>query len=373
MPFKGQPLTFTATIMFHSFIKFFPALFILALFHACGSKQAAVVAGDALKPDFITEATPTDTDDPAIWIHPTDPEKSLILGTDKGDNDGGVFVFSLEGKLLKEKSVTGLPRPNNIDVEYGFILNGDTIDIAVFAQRNGDNIRVLRVPEMTFIDNGGIDAFKGEAVQSPMGIGLYKIPLTNKIYAFVSRKSGPDGSYLWQYLLKDSSGIVVAEPVRKFGAFKGGKEIEAIAVDDEMGYVYYSDEGSGVRKYHAHPDSSNRELAFFANQDFADDHEGISIYKQPDGKGYILVSDQQAARFHVFARAGTPGNPHDHKRIGIIPVSAIDSDGSEATSAPLGKHFPKGLFVAMSSDKTFQIYRWEQLEARLQKGVIPDE
>ena len=363
---RRSPLNFIITIMAHPFIKFLPALFALVFFYACGSKSAPVVEGEVLKPDFITDPTPTDTDDPAIWIHPTDPEKSLILGTDKGDDNGGVFVFNLAGKLLKEKSVTGLPRPNNIDVEYGFILNGDTIDIAIFAQRNGDNIRVLRVPEMTFIDNGGIDAFKGEEVQSPMGIGLYKSPADGKIYVFVSRKSGPDGSYLWQYLLKDSSGIVIAEPVRKFGAFKGGKEIEAIAVDDEMGYIYYSDEGSGVRKYHAHPDSSNTELAFFANRDFADDHEGISIYTQPGGKGYILVSDQQANRFHVFARAGTPGNPHEHKRIAIIPMSTMDSDGSESCSGPLGKHFPKGLFVAMSADKTFQIYRWEQLEARLQ-------
>jgi 3-phytase len=358
--------------MAHSFIKFFPTLLLLVFFYACGSKSKPNVDGEVLKPDFVTDPTPTDTDDPAIWIHPTDPEKSLILGTDKGDDNGGVFVFNLDGKLLKEKSVTGLPRPNNIDVEYGFILNGDTIDIAVFAQRNGDNIRVLRVPEMAFIDNGGIDAFKGEEVLSPMGIGLYKAPENGNIYAFVSRKSGPDGRYLWQYLLKDSMGIVIAEPVRKFGAFKGGKEIEAIAVDDEMGYVYYSDEGAGVRKYHAHPDSSNTELAFFANHDFADDHEGISIYKQPGGKGYILVSDQQANRFHVFTRTGTSGNPHEHKRIGILPLSTTDSDGSEVCSAPLGKHFPKGLFVAMSADKTFQIYRWEQLEARLQKGMMSE-
>ncbi len=350
-----------------------PGFLSLAILLSCEPNAPSSPGTTSLKPDFVTDPTPTDTDDPAIWIHPDDPEQSLILGTDKGDDNGGVYVFNLEGKLLKEKSITGLPRPNNIDIEYGFVLNGDTIDIAVFAQRNADNIRILRVPEMTFIDNGGIAVFNGEEVQSPMGVGLYKAPESGNIYAAISRKSGPDGSYLWQYLLKDSFGIVIGKPVRKFGAFKGGKEIEAIAVDDEMGYLYYSDEGAGVRKYYAHPDSSAIELAFFANQNFTDDHEGISIYTQPGGKGYILVSDQQANRFHAFTREGIPGNPHEHKRIGIIPVSTVDSDGSEACSTPLGKHFPKGIFVAMSSDKTFQIYRWEQLEARLQRMDKPTE
>ncbi|MFY7786627.1 MAG: phytase, partial [Thermoflexibacteraceae bacterium] len=77
-----------------------------------------------------------------------------------------------------------------------------------------------------------------------MGISLYKNK-AGKIYAIVGRKSGPtDGSYLWQYLLEDNgAGQVKATLVRKFGVYSGKKEIESIAVDDELGYVYYSDEG----------------------------------------------------------------------------------------------------------------------------------
>lgn len=341
------------------------ALFLLfALILACkpNPKPEQDNAVGALQPDFVTDPTLVDTDDPAIWIHPQDPLQSLIIGTDKGDDNGGIYVFDLRGKLLPGKTITGLPRPNNIDVEYGFVLGGDTIDIAVFTQRNADNIRILKVPEMTFIDGGGIDVFAGEKIQAPMGIALYKKPATGQMYAFVSRKSGPDGSYLWQYLLQDSAGIAAARLVRRFGAFTGGREIEAIAVDDELGYVYYSDEGAGVRKYYADPDSGNVELALFAREDFADDQEGISIYTQPDGKGYILVSDQQANRFHVFTREGSPGAPHTHRRLAIIPMSTSASDGSEVTSAAFGDLYPRGFFVAMSDDRTFQIYRWEKLE-----------
>lgn len=330
--------------------------FLFLLLFACQQST------DVVKPIFVTDATPTDSDDPAIWIHPNDPVQSLILGTDKGDANGGIFAFDLSGKLLKDKSITNLPRPNNIDVEYGFVFNGDTIDIAVFTQRNADNIRILRVPDMAFIDNGGIPVFVGDNIQAPMGIALYKKPDTGEIYAIVSRKSGPDGSYLWQYLLKDSSGVVVAAPMRKFGAFKGGKEIESVAVDDELGYVYYSDEGAGVRQYHANPDSSNVELALFANQGFAEDHEGISIYKTGERSGYILVSDQQANRFHVFNRE------KPHQELVVIPVATNESDGSEVTNVALGNLYPKGFFVAMSDNRTFQIYKWEQLEAMILKA-----
>jgi 3-phytase len=36
----------------------------------------------------------SDADDPAIWIHPTDPAQSLILGTDK---QGGLHSYNIDG------------------------------------------------------------------------------------------------------------------------------------------------------------------------------------------------------------------------------------------------------------------------------------
>lgn len=329
----------------------------------CGTSNQISNSNRALKPDFVTDKTLHDTDDPAIWIHPTDPMQSLILGTDKGDYNGGIYAFDLHGKL--KKKIIGLPRPNNIDIEYGFPFGGGLIDIAVFTERNGDKIRVLRLPDLEFIDGAGIPVFVGDSIQSPMGIGLYKSPTTKNISAIVGRKSGPDGSYLWQYEMRDSAGIVVAKPVRKFGGFKGGKEIEAILVDDEMGFVYYSDEGSGVRKYYAEPDSPKTELAFFANTDFTEDHEGISVYPTGKNTGYLLVSDQQANRFQVFTREGSAGNPHLHQLIAIIPVSTNESDGSDVTNVAFGDLFPKGFFVAMSDNKTFQIYNWTKLEKQI--------
>lgn len=315
---------------------------------------------NAIKPVVVTEPTPHDTDDPAIWIHPTDPSQSLIIGTDK-ETGGGLYVYNLEGKIDHKRSVTELKRPNNVDIAYGLNLAGQKLDIAVTTERETNKIRIYSLPDMKPLDRGGIEVFEGEAQRDPMGIALYTAP-DSSIYAIVGRKEGPTkGGYLWQYLLEDNGqGEVKATLVRKFGNWSGNKEIEAIAVDSKLGYVYCSDETVGVRKYYAHPDSSTIELALFATQGFARDHEGISIYQSTDSTGYILVSDQQANQFHIFTREGNGANPHDHPLVKVVKVSTHESDGSDATSVML-PGFPKGLFVAMSDNKTFQIYKWEDI------------
>ena len=318
----------------------------------------------ALKPVVVSEKVYDDSDDPAIWIHPLDKRKSLVIGTDKHKSNGGLFVFDLQGKIDSARSVTGLQRVNNVDVAYGLMLNGKPVDIAVCTERDRNCIRVFSLPDMKPVDGGGIEVFFNEEQRLPMGIALYTRPSDNTVYAIVGRKWGPTEGYLEQYRLTDNgSGTVVGELVRKFGKFSGKKEIEAIAVDNELGYVYYSDEQAGIRKYYADPAKGAEELAFFGQSDFANDNEGISIYKLDNKTGYIVVSDQGANKFVVYPREGTKENPHRHQPIVSLPFSTDESDGSEVTSVSL-PGFEGGLFVAMSTDKTFQYYRWVDIARR---------
>jgi 3-phytase len=313
-------------------------------------------------PVIVTEKVRADSDDPAIWFNKEDPAKSFILGTDKGNDtlDGGLYVFDLNGKIDYDKSVLGLKRPNNVDIAYGLEVLGKKTDIAVCTERYTNTIRVFSLPEMKSLDNGGIPVFEEESLRSPMGVALFKDSRTSIIYAFVGRKTGPKLNYIFQYLLSaDNNGVVKGQLVRKFGKFSGKKEIESIVVDNELGYVYYSDEGKGVRKYYAHPDSSSNELALFARKKVKEDHEGLSIFKNPDGTGFILLSDQQANQFNVYPREGQKDNPHKHELIKKIHASSLESDGSEVLHLPLNNTFKKGIFVAMSTDGTFQYYRWE--------------
>lgn len=358
-------------------IQFNTPIYLIAyciLLSACSGKPVKAPAqgtDDVVKPVFITEPARHDTDDPAIWINPDNIEESLIIGTDK-NVDGALYVYNLEGKIQQDKVVRDLKRPNNVDIAYGLRLGDKTIDIAVTGERITHNMRVFSLPDMKPVDGGGIPMFEGETgveYRDLMGVALYTRPTDGAIFAIMGRKTGPtDGTYLWQYhLTGNADGTVKAELVRKFGKYSGLNEIEAIAVDDELGYIYYSDEGVGLRKYYADPEKGNEELAFVSNENFAEDNEGISIYNAGNGKGYILVSDQQANEFHFYPREGSAGNPHSHPLLKEVKVTTNESDGSEMSSLAFNKNFPNGLFVAMSDDKTFHLYRWEDIAGELFK------
>ena len=322
--------------------------------------------GKKVQPTVITEQVNFDTDDPAIWINPQDASQSLIIGTDK-ETEGGLFVYDLNGKIVNK--VPGLKRPNNVDVEYGFNFQGKKIDIAVTTERQQNKIRIYEVPSMEEI--GAISVFEGETDRDPMGISIYKNPHTEEIFAIVGRKFGPAGTYLWQYKLSENNGKVTGEVVRKFGNFSGKKEIESIAVDDELGFIYYSDEGFGVRKYYADPAKGNQELVLFGQKDFKEDVEGISIYDTGNGKGYILISNQQANTFNVYRREGDNGNTNQHYRIAEIPVSTKESDGSEVVNVNLGPKFPNGVFVAMTNGKVFHYYDWREFQKIIDEQSQP--
>jgi 3-phytase len=353
------------------------AALLAALPLACGPTPSGRSASDsaaagppALQPVVVTERVVHDTDDPAIWVNPRDPARSLVIGTDK-NADGGLYAFDLDGRIVTR--VLGLERPNNVDVEYGLTLGGTPVDVAVATERLARAIRVFRLPDLAPLDGGGIAVFEGEQERAPMGIALYRRPADGAVFAIVGRKTGPTAGYLWQYRLEDDGqGRVRATRVRAFGAWCGRGEIEAIAVDDALGYVYYSDEAVGIRKYRADPDApgAEEELALFGETGFREDREGISIYAIEDGTGYILVSDQQANQFQVFPREGAGGDPHSHPHLKTVRVAAEGSDGSDVTSARLGTRFPDGLFVAMSEGAVFHYYPWPDL-ARPDLVVAP--
>lgn len=89
----------------------------------------------AVKAKYETEANGGDGDDPAIWIHPTQPDQSRIITTTKSQGGEGFGVFNLQGKLLQHSSAS---EPNNVDVIYGLPIGDRTVDLAYAACR-GDN------------------------------------------------------------------------------------------------------------------------------------------------------------------------------------------------------------------------------------------
>ena len=326
---------------------------------------------------------PRDPDDPAIWVNRLDASKSLLLGTMKvAAPDGALAVFGVDGKL--RQLVKGPDRPNNVDVEYGLDLDATPTDIAVLTERLGRRLRVYAIASdgtgVRDISAGGMPILEGAPGDqgAPMGIGLYRRPKDGATFAIVSPKAGPRENYLWQYRLEDDgTGRVKATFVRRFGTFSGSGEIEAIAIDDELGYVYYADEIAGIHKWLADPDApgADRELALFATKGYRQDREGIGIYALPNGKGYIVSVDQLPGDsiFHVYKREGEPGRPHDHStELLSFKGGADGTDGLDVTSASLGPAFPDGLVAAMnSSGRNFVFFRWHDIATAASPALAP--
>ncbi len=317
---------------------------------SCGKKLPVIA------PDVITEKTLHDTDDPAIWVNKNNASKSIVFGTDK-DTEGAIYAFDLDGKIIEEKTIRGLKRPNNVDLEYGFQLNDSTkVDVIAFTERERQQIRLFSVPDMKPLDNGGFKVFtdaKMPEANLPMGIALYKSAKTKKFYAIVGRKTGPKNGYLHQYeLVSDSTGVK-ANLVRKFGEFSGKKEIEAIAVDNQNGIVYYSDEGHCIRKYYAEPSKGNKEIYCFGGEYFKEDIEGIAIAHYPDNS-FLIVSNQQAGTFNIF-------DLKTNAFIKELNLGTTETDGCEVTTEALGDKFPNGLFVSMNDEKNFFFHDLKKL------------
>ncbi len=332
--------------------KMFYAPLLIMICNGCNQSKLPPI-----RPDVITEFTLNDTDDPAIWVHPSHPEKSIVFGTDKETN-GAIYAFDLAGKIISDKTIRNIERPNNVDVEYGFKLNDSTTtDILVFTEREKQQIRVFSVPDMRPLDNGGFPVFEDEALlenRLPMGVGLYKSPVDSAIYAIVGRKTGPKTGYLYQYALKADSIGLKSKLVRKFGSFSLKKEIEAIAIDDQSGFVYYSDEGVCIKKYHAEPSMGDEEISCFGGDYFSEDIEGIAIATYANGHGYLIVSNQQKGEFNIFSR-------QDNSFVKAVNLTTLETDGCEVVTVPLNNQFPNGLFVAMNDEKNFYYYDLNKL------------
>ncbi|MGE0001092.1 MAG: phytase [Fimbriimonadaceae bacterium] len=325
--------------------------------------QDADRAQAPLQPVLATEQVSADADDPAFWIHPSVPGKSLILGTDKIEATGGLYAFDLAGKTVQR--ISGIDRPNNVDIEYGFELAGTTVDLAVVTERGQHRLRVFAIDRESgkLRDvSGATGVFAGREGEAgaPMGVGLWKRP-GGETHAFVSSKTGPMEGYLHQYRLVARNGLVDAVFVRTLGTFSGEGEIEALFVDDEKGRVFYCDEDYGIRWAHCDPATAGHGV--FGTQKYQGDREGIALWRRAPG-GPALVNSEQVkggSQLVFYPRDG--GAPR-----AIVPTTADDTDGLDIADVPL-PGLPDGALVMMNSkDKNFLLFDLRDVRKRIQRG-----
>jgi len=309
-----------------------------------------------------TGAVSGDADDPAIWIHPTDPALSLVIGTDKvGDF---VYVWNMNGQQLQRVSVSATP--NNGDVRYGMEVGGVPVDIYVVGVESPSRLVIFKIDPntRTLSDITASGSAATPQVKEPYGVCLYRRASDGAMFAFVNSNGGVDG-VLHQYQLADNgAGRVKATFVRSFGGDVNGNRSEGMVADDQLGYVYIAEEDCCVHKFYADPAMGNARLAVFALNDGIDpDREGLGIYGCANGTGYILLSSQGNKRVKVYRREGDPGNPHSHTLVTTIYTPNVGgTDGLDVTNRPAGSNFPFGFLAKHNgSSKNFALIAWEDI------------
>jgi 3-phytase len=300
-------------------------------------------------------------DDPAIWIHPDKPDRSLVLGTDK---KGGLNVFDLDGHRLQ--IVSDGSRPNNVDVIYDFPLSGGRADLAVAGTRSKSRpgVAFWRIDPASrrLTELGTVPAFTVFGGSEPYGSCVYRSPKDQAIYVFITSKEGDVEQYR---LAADGESLIRAALVR---SFQVGSTVEGCVADTDLGLLYVAEEKVGIWKYSAEPGSgSSRTLvARVGEHGLAADVEGLTIYYGAGSKGYLIASSQGANTFNVYERQ----DPHKFV-LTIDPVEGKvgdvgETDGIDVTNVATSSNFPRGLFVCQDGRgkngvQNFKFYAWEQI------------
>ncbi len=296
-------------------------------------------------------------DDIAIWIHPTDPSSSLVIGTDK---QRGLEVYDLQGKRRQSLADGDL---NNVDLRYNFPLGGLQVPLVAASNRSNNSIALYTV-------DVGSRTLKGIAAKtitvgiSIYGCCLYRSPISGEFFFFATSKDG--NSEQWR-LFDDGSGRVDGQRVR---AWDVGSACEGCACDDHHGWWFVSEEGVGIWRYGAEPSDGTSRVKVDSTGSGGHLHadvEGLALYEMVDGAGYLIASSQGSNEFVIYER----GNGHPYVTTFKIASgngidSVTDADGIDVTNFPLDSRFPSGAFISQDGqndlgNQNFKLVPWESL------------
>ncbi|MFT3723563.1 MAG: phytase [Hyphomonadaceae bacterium] len=321
------------------------------LLGACASDNVVATVVPAFRETVGMGANGDAADDPAIWVHPTDASKSLILGTNK---DAGVYVYGLDGSE-KQKLLVGLS--NNID------LRGN------LAVASNDGLNVLswiRIDPVTAVVSHAGDS-KLETIE-PYGVCIGV--LDNALHAVVTYKTGL--VEIWRVGDTGSGPVQISQK----RTIKLNSQIEGCVIDDDTGLMFVGEENVGLWSVNLLSEDMIPKQIDKVNSGtgLVADVEGVTLYRGANGEGYLVVSAQGADRYVIYDRKPP------HAALGVIKIGPsadgrVDgtsvTDGLDASSAAFPE-FPAGILVVQDDanpvaevDQNFKIVDWREIEKAL--------
>lgn len=354
---------------------------------ASGQTQSVASADDA-------------ADDPAIWIHPTRPQDSRVLGTDKRS---GLCVYDLSGK-----QVQFLPegRVNNVDVRQGVrataqagAQHGDlklVFDIAAATNRTDNTVRLYTFDR----ESGHLRPIAGPSGAIASGFTeVYGVCMFHdrrpggggKLHVFACDKRGAVRQWRIDAVVEAGQLAFSHELVREFHV---GSQSEGMVADDELGLLYVGEEGAGIWRYDAVPKrgegsganeiQESRHLVDVVKPfgSLSPDVEGIALCTDRSaGGGYLVASSQGDNSFRVYDRM-PPNTLRGSFRIGPSSSGGLDAveetDGLDVTPISLGSDWPGGVLVVQDGmrpsgmTQNFKLVRWSDVVSALKLHTVPN-
>ncbi len=272
--------------------------------------------------------------DVALWVNSGTPAQSLLLVS---DSVVGLSAFRMDG--IEQDAVLSDGTAFGVDVREGFGLPGGSAPLVVVANGSLPGLTAYIVDPLLLrlrrVDTGNLRTTNF----APRSVTLYRSATTGTLYAFTANASGT----MQQIELRPGTdGGVEGTPVRSFAV--GGAVAGAVA-DDQQGFLFVAQQGTGIWRYSAEPDGGDgRTNVADTTSPLTAPLGGLALYPLPNGTGYLLAASAGSNQVVVFNRQPP------HAVVGsflVVQDGGIDAVNApvalEATSRALGTGFPSGL------------------------------
>ena len=299
----------------------------------------------------------------AIWVHPEDGAKSLILGA---GGTGGLEVYGLDGALRQR---IGDLEATHVTVRYDFDLGGKKLPLVIAYEPTRSALIGYTIDEAQKLVR-----LPGESIVADdelTGLCSFRSPITGRVYAI----GMTDGGQMLQWQLFEAKGELSARLVRTVPL---GKGVEYCVVDDATATMYYGDEALGVMSLPVEPETdAMRSIVDLVapRGGIAEEVKGLALARDSDGKTLLLVSDVSAERLSVY---GVDGKLQGRLNIGAGgQVDGVgESEGLALATAAMGSAYPEGILVIADQDNdgeysNFKLVGWR--EARTALGIAARE
>ena len=292
-------------------------------------------------------------DDICIYENIDNPEKSLIIATDK---KYGLVIYNLDGKILYDYP---FGRVNNVDIINNFNFGGESFPLICGSNRSTNTIELYKLNVNDLSLELILKENNKSSLEDVYGITFYNS--NNGEYIFVSDKETGE---VEQWIVKKNNDSISIEKIR---TLKFKTLIEGLVADEYYGKIYIAEENKGLWQVNAEPNlNENRKLVFEVNKTFKKDFEGLALYQSDMENGVIVISVQGSNGYALL----------DRKTQTLIRfIKVVDGNGIDGTSDTDGlevstistNRFKKGFLVVQDgfNDNGFQNFKiidWDKVD-----------